>query len=128
MPGVTMILSGADSLIAKIQTLAVEAPVKVGAGLYLEAQAILAEATKITPIDTGALRASGHVEHPTIDGLAIEVRIGYGGASAPYALFVHERLDLFHEPPTQAKFLEATMNAHAADFAGRLAVQMKLGL
>jgi hypothetical protein len=33
----------------------------------------------------------------------VKLNVGY---EAPYTIFVHERLDLYHEPPTQAKFLE----------------------
>ena len=36
-------------------------------------------------------------------GLEQNVVLGY---RAPYALIVHERLDLYHKPPTKAKFLE----------------------
>jgi hypothetical protein len=28
------------------------------------------------------------------------------GYTAPYAIFVHENLELYHAPPTQAKYLE----------------------
>lgn len=100
----------------------------MGAGLYQEGQAILRDTLPITPIEFGNLRASGQVEGPTLEGGSLEVTIGFGGASAPYALYVHERLDAYHEPPTQAKFLETTVNEHAKDFAGRMAVFMKLGL
>jgi hypothetical protein len=33
----------------------------------------------------------------------VKLNVGY---EAPYAVFVHERLDLYHVPPTQAKYLE----------------------
>ena len=45
--------------------------------------------SEFCPIDTGALRASGTVT-PSISGTNVEVKLTYGGAAAPYAVFVHE--------------------------------------
>lgn len=63
------------------------------------------EALPLTPIDTGNLRAGCFTDvHDSWQGpYAV---IGY---TAAYAPFVHERTDLKHNPPTQAKFLEQAL-------------------
>lgn len=71
-----------------------------------EAHAIMANSQLIVPVDTGALRSSGAVKDPVIEGKKITVTMFYGGPSAPYALFVHEIGAYKHAPPTQYKFLE----------------------
>ena len=54
--------------------------------------------------------------------------IGFGGAAAPYAIYVHENVSARHAPPTQAKFLEQPVMEARATFGEALAAQMKLGL
>lgn len=40
--------------------------------------------------------------------------IGFGAGGHPrYAVIVHERTDLFHEPPTRAKFFQGAIEEHA---------------
>ena len=54
------------------------------------------------PIDTGELRESGIVvEQGAGETYAAQVEFG-----TRYALYVHEDLTVYHEPPTQAKFLD----------------------
>lgn len=42
-----------------------------------------------TPVDTGTLRASEHVEGPTRSGMTIEGRVTTGGEASDYAIYVH---------------------------------------
>jgi hypothetical protein len=60
---------------------------------------------RLVPVDLGALKASGFVSLPDIQGDWIEITIGYGGPAAPYAFYVHEDLEAFHDDG-QAKYLE----------------------
>jgi hypothetical protein len=83
---------------------------------------VISEAVRICPIETGNLRASAHVQPPENDNGLISQRIGFNAA---YALPVHERLDLHHAPPTQAKFLETAMRANAGRFAPYVIDAMK---
>lgn len=70
------------------------------------AEAVLERALIYVPVDTGALRASGRV-NADLSNLEIAVaEVRFGSDVAPYAAIVHERLDLRHKPPTQAKYLE----------------------
>ena len=57
------------------------------------------------PVLTEALKESGVIEaHRTSTGA--KASVGYGVHGDPfYAIYVHERVDLQHEPPTQALFL-----------------------
>jgi hypothetical protein len=92
-----------------------------------EAEAIMADAKELTPVDTGNLRASGHVRPPVLDGGQVTVTMGFGGAAAPYALYVHEDLRTFHNVG-QAKYLEQPFNAHARVFVDRLLDRMRAAL
>jgi hypothetical protein len=67
---------------------------------------IFDESQAMTPVDTGDLIASGYLESTGTKKYP-RIEIGYGKGGKPfYTAFVHERLDIFHEPPTMAKFLE----------------------
>jgi len=91
-----------------------------GRALYQEALIIQAASMRRTPVDTGALRASHETKPPETKAGEVQVRIVVGGPAAPYALFVHERLDV-HHPVGEAKFLEKSVLEAAADLPARLA-------
>lgn len=67
------------------------------AGLYLQA-----ESQRICPVEFGNLRASAGTRSEGELGTTV-VYVFY---TADYAIYVHEIIENFHEPPTQAKFLE----------------------
>ncbi len=77
----------------------------------------------LVPVDTGKLKASGYLVTRMSRGRIVG-EVGYGkGGNPHWAPRVHEDLDVFHEPPTQAKFLEQPANEHAAgmlDVAGNV--------
>lgn len=74
----------------------------LGAALYREGSAILAESLKLVPVDTGRLRATGYVSPPEQTRGGVEVEIGYG---TDYAVKQHEDVSLAHVVG-QAKFLQ----------------------
>lgn len=82
---------------------------EVGRFLYQEATEVFNRSQDIVPIDTGALRSSGAVFQPEVEGTEIFVTVQYGGAAAPYAAIQHENLEYHHDAPTQAKYLEAPL-------------------
>lgn len=87
---VTMKVAGTQEirrLLAKHEERGVQA---LGAALFEEGEKIMARSKREAPADTGRLRGSGFVRPPDIEGSKIEVTMGYGGAAAPYALYVHE--------------------------------------
>jgi len=86
-----------------------------------EAAAIASLAASKCPTATGRLRGSVRVV-VNADGASVTV----GGPDAPYAVAVHERLDLEHENG-EAKFLEHAASELAAGVAPRIAAKVKTG-
>jgi len=84
-----------------------------------EAETVMTTAKLRTPVDTGALRASGHVADESRPGKA-KMTLAYGGAAAPYAIYVHELTGNRH-PVGQAKFLESAVLEAAPRMGNRLA-------
>ena len=75
-------------------------------------QAILDRAMELVPVNTGVLRDSNYIEvRPFKNGVAGEIGFAKGGIPH-YGIIVHERLDLAHKPPTQAKFLQRAVQEH----------------
>lgn len=92
--------------------------------LRAETDAIFRRSQMLTPVDTGALRASGKVEQT--GSMAFE--ISYGGSAAPYALYVHEIMTNAHAAPTQAKFLEQPLTDAVAGFDQRVGRRLAAAL
>lgn len=71
-----------------------------------ESERLMTMAKRLTPVDTGTLRASGRVEGPDFDlGGRVVFHLAYGGPAIGYALRVHEDL-MMHHTVGMAKFLE----------------------
>lgn len=68
------------------------------------------------PIDKGPLRDSGYVDLPSRKGTMIIVDMFYGGASAPYALAIHEHPSQFDPPSWQG----ATGGGRSGAFSGEV--------
>jgi hypothetical protein len=83
-----------------------QSPLAVAQAIWEEANLIFARSQTLVPVDTGALRGSGGVSAPQRGTNGYFVDIYYGGPAAPYALYVHEIIGNYHNPPTQAKYLE----------------------
>ena len=83
-------------------------------GLYLWAEHVLEQATRIVPLapDGGTLMRSGHAWQPGENGLdQTHAAVTY---DTPYACRQHEELDWHHAPGRQAKYLEDPLNASQA--------------
>jgi hypothetical protein len=93
------------------------------------AETWMTEAKQRCPVDTGALRSSGHVTEPDDKGDGVEIRLVFGGPAAPYAYVVHEgwhRVGRGPSPNTvvhmhfengQAKYLESVAEEHGPKLA-----------
>lgn len=114
-------LEGADELEATLKRAGEQAGHAVGQAIYEEATLIFNQSQILVPVDTGALRGSGGVSAPqnTSDGVAVD--IFYGGPVVPYALYVHEIQGNYHEPPTQAKYLEQPLMERLPEISRNLA-------
>jgi hypothetical protein len=103
-------------------------------GLYSEANIAFNESQILVPVDTSALKGSGHVTLPQITHEAVEVTIAYGGPATSYAIYVHERIyapsgkKVYHRPPTRAKFLETPAKRRTKGMANRLGVHIRQAL
>lgn len=128
MVRVTAELRGANAMKRALMRLGAEAPKELGAALYAEAEATMARSKTIVPVETGALRSSGHVRLPKLEGPKVTVQMGYGGAAAPYAAAVHERLHVRHKSPTRAKYLEHPFRESTLGLLGRIAGRIRMAL
>jgi hypothetical protein len=74
---------GEAALIAKAMAAVTEA-------VTLSAEDLVAQAMAATPVDTGTLKASIHVDDITVGALEVTARVATGGESSEYAIPVHE--------------------------------------
>lgn len=105
MADVTIQVHGLKELEARLAQLPDAARHALAAGLYQHAHRVMARSAEEVPVETGALRSTGHVEEPAISGDRVSLTLGYGGPAAPYALYVHENLQAHHHVG-RAKYLE----------------------
>ncbi len=81
---------------------------------------IFQKSQEYCPVETGVLVGSGYVQTEKTWRGAVG-NIGYALNNDPdYAAIVHERVDLNHEPPTQAKFLELAIMEEMGSFKERV--------
>jgi hypothetical protein len=112
--------SGADQVLRNLDQIIRTQPTKIAAALHEEAEELMTEAKRRTPVDTSALRSSGHVQIPQVDQDSVSVTLAFGGPAAPYAVYVHEDLTANH-PVGQAKFLESVLTEAAPNLPARIA-------
>lgn len=117
----TFTLEGDVELQAVIRSAQLEAPKAVAQAIWEEANLIFAKSQVLVPVDTGVLRGSGGVSAPHGTGKLTYVDIFYGGPAAPYALYVHEIIGNYHNPPTQAKYLEQPFMESLAQIQNNIA-------
>lgn len=100
-------IDGLEELATRLEALAsADEPIRDLSGkLFRAGEKIMAVSKRLVPVDTGALRASGFVELPEIQGDRVSVTLAYGGPAADYAVPVHENLQARHTVG-QAKYLE----------------------
>jgi hypothetical protein len=122
------IRSQMDDIISNFRTIQGAVP---GLGVHALQHAlspIYDTSQELVPVDTGKLKASGYIEVQQ-EGSELTGNVGYARDNDPfYAVIVHERLDLRHEPPTQAKFLEEAINRHIDEIPERFAEYMREAL
>lgn len=116
---------GVEQIKARLRRVSQRFPEQVEAALYKESQIELTEVKRRTPVDLGTLRASEFVEGPSRQGTRIYTKIVAGGASAPYAIYVHEDLEAFHKVG-QAKFVESVILESRPFMGARIARRLSL--
>lgn len=113
-------LVGGPRLTAALRRAGTLGPAFVGRALYREAETIMTEAKLRTPVDTGALRASGQVTPPSVTGTHVTITLGFGNNAVGYAIYVHENLTARH-PVGEAKYLERPLLEAVRGMEQRLA-------
>jgi len=111
-----MALEGVEQMARRLQEIVANAKRELEVAVYQEALVVQRLSMQLTPVLTGALRASHETKRPRTDGGSLVVDIVVGGPAAPYALYVHENLDAHHKVG-QAKFLESAVLAYQPEFA-----------
>lgn len=121
---ITATVVGLDAAIKAAAAFGRKAAKEMGGALFREGEAIMLESKQECPVDTGALRSSGHVQRPTREAGEIVVNLGYGGPAISYALPQHENLEYRH-PSGKAKFLEDPFRRHLRGMDDRLAADLR---
>ena len=85
------------------------------AALLQEAENVMGVSKRRTPVDTGNLRATGHVKNPETHGGITSVVLAYG---TDYAVHVHERPA--RHPSGRSKYLQSAVEDNAKGMSGRL--------
>ena len=93
----------------------------LGAALYHEGSALLAQSLKLVPVDTGRLRSTGYVSPPEDEVGGVFVEVGYG---TDYAVRQHEDSSLRHRVG-QAKFLQQPFEESERGMLMRLQADMR---
>jgi len=96
-----------------------DAPKIVAQAAYNDLEDTMTISKQQAPVDTGVMRASGTVDRPVVEGDNWSVEIGYGGASAAYAIYVHENLSARHTVGN-AKYLEKPLTERNGGMANRM--------
>jgi len=104
--GIRFDLNGDEQLVKALKSGKEKSPQAIAQAIWEEANMIFAKSQILVPVDTGVVRGSGGVSAPQMGSQGYFVDIFYGGPAAPYALYVHEIIGNYHNPPTQAKYLE----------------------
>lgn len=120
-------VTGSDRIVRMLRAHSEKAVAALKKELYREAEEIMAESKPLVPVDTGNLRDSGVVKLPVQEGGAIVQELGYGGAAADYAIFVHENTVVFHKVG-MAKFLEIPFRQAQRGQVERIAAGMRKSL
>jgi hypothetical protein len=112
---------GEEEVMAKLQRLFPEFKDAAKQGLADWGDDVISAAKRITPVDTGALRASGYTAPVQDIGDGISLELGY---SAEYAGFVHENRTARHETG-RAGFLEEPLMLKSAELLPRVVRMME---
>lgn len=97
-----------------------QVPKVFGQALYAEAVPLMDAAVERAPRAIGGLDTSAYITPPS-SGEHHSLEMGF---SAPWAAYVHERMDLQHPGGGEAKFLQRALDAGAYDFFDRFAARI----
>lgn len=116
--GLSARLEGDKALRKRIDQLARDYPLALGAALYQEGFGLWADAVKRTPVEFGVLRNSAYVSPPMQRKGEVTIEVGYG---TKYAVRQHEETGYQHTRGGEAKYLANAIAARTSGFLERLA-------
>lgn len=104
-------VEGLPQLLGRLKALRPTAGDAAQRGLVLAAEHLKGKSQEVVPVDTGVLRESAYVRVADRSTRGTMLPKGYDsivevGYSAPYAHYVHENLEMRHQPGKIAKYLE----------------------
>lgn len=117
-------LKGVATMDALMRRIAEAVPDAMAGALFRRAEDISSASDPLVPVDLGTLKNSRFVDPPQQSGRTASVRLGYGGAAAPYAAAVHEDMTARHEVG-QAKYLEEPFLEKTATMARDIADDLR---
>lgn len=123
---------GLEDVIRRLRAARRDIETALAGALYREGERIMEQSKRLVPVDTGALRSTGHTALPVRDGNKITVTLGYGGPAGAafggrevgYAIYVHENLTARHKVG-QAKYLEQPALEAVSGMATRIAAALR---
>lgn len=113
-----------DKAMAALKKVGLDAPEITAKAAYMDLEKTMTISKQQVPVDTGVLRASGTVDKPEVNGEDWSVTLGYGGAAAGYAIYVHENLSARHTVGN-AKYLEKPLTERTGGMAERMAADIR---
>lgn len=119
--------TGVDRLVRALRAAGDLVSEAAQAAMVDEMDAVMEDAKRRAPVDTGTMRASGGTLPPERKGTQITVTAGFGGAASDYVVVQHEDLNFNHRVG-EAKFLEKAMYERAVKIPRNLAVRINAAL
>ena len=123
-------IAGIEAVVARIGAFSAGLRHELGSELYAFGRLVMDDAiANYVPEDMGALKNSGTVGDPVVEGATVSVRLSFGTPGAEeYAIAVHEHPSEFSPPSWQGKavnftvggpkYLERPVMEHARDLPG----------
>lgn len=111
----SMQVLGTDAAVNRLRTVRARAPEAFAGGVYIASADVLTTAMRLTPVDTGWLRASRYLARPVVSGSRFAFNMGFG---ASYAVFVHEIYKQYIVG--EWKFLQKALDYHLSTFIDQI--------
>ena len=118
-------VSGVQGAIAGLRRFGLMTTRALNQGTKDAAEVAFRQSQVYVPVEFGALKASGTIKTTSKKDGTDDHTIEYGGASAPYALPVHEIPTAYHAPPTSWKYLEKAIRETKAQQSWALRRRMQ---
>lgn len=115
--------NGLDNLTTKLDVSSGDIARAVGQSLMESAQLVMRESQRQVPVRDGFLKASATIKDPKFSNGFVKVTMGYGGAAAKYAWYVHQSPyeKNWTKPGTKSHFLSDPLQAASVEISARLA-------